>query len=259
MLAADTQMQVGVHAAAQLAGHIHQLADALLIQLGEGIVLVDLLVVVGAEELARVVAREAEGHLREVVRAEAEELRLLRELAGDERGARHLDHRADLVVELDLGGLDLVVRDVDDDVLHELELLRVARERNHDLGAHVPALVAALHADRRADDGLRLHDGDLRVRHAEAAATVAHHRVELVEGIDDLLDAADRLVRRLREKRDLVLGVRHELVERRVEEADGDRAALESLIELLEIALLHRCVFSHVVYNLLIKDILRIS
>ena len=45
VLAADTQMQVGVHAAAQLAGHIHQLADALLIQLGEGIVLVDLLII----------------------------------------------------------------------------------------------------------------------------------------------------------------------------------------------------------------------
>ena len=46
VLAADTQMQVGVHAAAQLAGHIHQLADALLIQLGEGIILVDLLIIV---------------------------------------------------------------------------------------------------------------------------------------------------------------------------------------------------------------------
>ena len=36
VLAADTQMQVGVHAAAQFAGHIHQLADALLISLAKG-------------------------------------------------------------------------------------------------------------------------------------------------------------------------------------------------------------------------------
>ena len=70
MLAADTQMQLRVHAAAQLAGHIHQLADALLVQLGEGIVLVDLLIVVSAEELAGIVTTEAEGHLRQIVGAE---------------------------------------------------------------------------------------------------------------------------------------------------------------------------------------------
>ena len=127
-----------------------------------------------------------------------------------------------------------------DDVLDELELLEVARQRNHYLWLHVPALVLLLHVDGGADDGLRLHDGDFRIRHAETAAAVAHHRVELVERVDDVLDAADRLVHRLREKRDLVLGVRHELVQRRVEEADRHRLALERLEELLEVVLLVR-------------------
>ena len=54
MLAAHAQMQVGVDGTAQLAGHIHQLAHAGLVQLGKGIVLVDLLVVVGVQELAGV-------------------------------------------------------------------------------------------------------------------------------------------------------------------------------------------------------------
>lgn len=88
MLAADTQMQVGVHAAAQLAGHIHQLADALLIQLGEGIILVDLLIIVSAEELACVVTAEAVGQLGQVVGAEAEELSFFCHFVGGEASSK---------------------------------------------------------------------------------------------------------------------------------------------------------------------------
>ena len=73
MLAADAQMQVGVGGATQLAGHVHQLADTLLIQLGKGIVFVDLLIVVSAQELACIVAGEAESHLGQIVGAEREE------------------------------------------------------------------------------------------------------------------------------------------------------------------------------------------
>ena len=47
VLAADTQVQLRVRGAAQLAGHLHQPAHARLVQLGEGIVLVDISVFVG--------------------------------------------------------------------------------------------------------------------------------------------------------------------------------------------------------------------
>ena len=47
-----------------------------------------------------VVAREAEGGLGEVVRAEGEELRVGGDLAGGEAGAWQLDHRADAEVVL---------------------------------------------------------------------------------------------------------------------------------------------------------------
>ena len=52
VLAADAQLQVGAGLAAQLAGHFHQTAHAGLIQTGEGIALVDLVGVVGVQELA---------------------------------------------------------------------------------------------------------------------------------------------------------------------------------------------------------------
>ena len=56
---------------------------------------------VGAEEGSRVVARQAEGRLGEVVGAEGEELGGLGDLAGAQRGARQLDHGADAVGDLD--------------------------------------------------------------------------------------------------------------------------------------------------------------
>ena len=46
VLAADAQMEAGTSGAAQLDGHLHQLAHALLVQMREGIGFVDLLVVV---------------------------------------------------------------------------------------------------------------------------------------------------------------------------------------------------------------------
>ena len=61
VLAADAEVDVGVGLAAKLCRHGNELADADLVEAGERITLVDLLVVVRAEELAGVVTREAEG------------------------------------------------------------------------------------------------------------------------------------------------------------------------------------------------------
>ena len=77
VLAADAQLDVRAGLLAELGSHLNELANAVLVKAGERIRLVDLLVVVRAEELGRVVTREAEGHLGQVVGAEGEELRLL--------------------------------------------------------------------------------------------------------------------------------------------------------------------------------------
>ena len=63
VLAADAQMDVGTGAAAQFCSHAYQTAYTMYVQLGEGVKLVDLVVVVGIQELASVITAEAEGHL----------------------------------------------------------------------------------------------------------------------------------------------------------------------------------------------------
>ena len=96
MLTADTQFDVRAGLLAELSSHLNQLANAILIQLLERIGLVDLLAVVFIQELASIVSGEAERHLREVVRAEGEELSFFRNLISRDSGSRNLDHRADM-------------------------------------------------------------------------------------------------------------------------------------------------------------------
>ena len=240
MFAADAAVDIRAGLLAEFDSHLHQFADADLVELRKRIGFVDLVLVVRGQELACVVARETEGHLREVVRTEAEELRFLRDLVRGERRARDLDHRADFVLDVALRFRNELIRNFDDDILDELHFLDFARERDHDLGNDVPILVLFLDVDRGLDDGSRLHARDLGIGDRQAAAAVTHHRVELVQVGDDLFDLRDRLVLRFGESLDLGLGRGHELVQRRVEEADRDGVAAERLVQLFEVALLHR-------------------
>src|ERR1019366_4544545 len=76
MLAADAQLYVGAHLLGQGDRHLHQVTHALLVDGVERAGRQDLLLDVGQQELAGVVAAEAKRHLRKVVCAEAEERRV---------------------------------------------------------------------------------------------------------------------------------------------------------------------------------------
>ena len=89
----------------------NELADADLVEACERVALVDLLVVVRAEELAGVVTAEAEGHLGQVVGAEGEELSLRRDLVCGQSGTRDLDHGTDKVLHVGAGIGDELIGD----------------------------------------------------------------------------------------------------------------------------------------------------
>lgn len=88
VLAADTKLDVRAGGLTELASHLNELAYANLVELCERIVLVDLLIIVSAEELACVVTAEAEGHLSQVVGAEAEELSFFCHFVGGEASSK---------------------------------------------------------------------------------------------------------------------------------------------------------------------------
>ena len=68
---------------------------------------------------------------------------------------------------------------------------------------------------------------------------MAHHGVELVERSDDRLDLVDGLALSLGQSFDVLFLSGNELVQRGIQEADGNRFAFHGLIESLEVALLH--------------------
>ena len=96
VLAADADLQVRLGGPALLDGDAHQPADAVAVDRLERADPEDAELEVAREERRLdVVAAEALAHLREVVRAEGEEVGGLGDRAGGQGRARDLDHRAD--------------------------------------------------------------------------------------------------------------------------------------------------------------------
>ena len=251
MLTADAEVNVGTGCPAEFGCHLDEFADADLVETGEGIGFVNLLLVVGVQELACVVTAETEGHLGEVVGAEGEELRFGGDCVGGERRTRDLYHGADLVLHLHACVRKALVGGGNHDALYIGKLFDFADERNHDFGDHLPVGVLLLHRDCRLHDRLGLHDRDFGIGDRETAASVTHHGVELVQTGDDGFDGVDGHIHILGKRLDVGLFGGHELMERRVEEADGDGSALEGFVKRFEVALLHGQKFGKRLFALL--------
>ncbi len=242
VLAADAYLQVGLGGPAELHPHLHQLPHPLHIQGGEGVLLQDAPLQVGRQELAlHVVAGEAEGHLGEVVGAEAEEVAVFGQLVGDEGRARGLDHGAELVIHLDALLLHHLLGHLLQPLPLGLELVDVAGEGDHHLGMDVHPLLG--HVAGRLEDGPYLHLTYLREGDSCAAAPQAHHGVDLVQLLHDfqyplllgqLLRVA-ALVAKLHHLLHQFLVGREELVHGRVNETDDNRQAVHHSEDALEV------------------------
>ena len=182
VFAADANFQVRAGRAAGLDSHSHERPNAGLIKGGKGIFRQDLLVnVLQQEALLSIITRDAEGHLRQVVGAEGEELRHLGDLAGGQGRARDLDHRAELIVDInalfrhDLLGL------VQEGRLLNLQLVDMRGQRDHDLGLDHHTILGAVAG--RFEDRAHLHAGQAGEVNAQADAAQAQHGIGFVHGL----------------------------------------------------------------------------
>ena len=240
MLAADTYMQVRVNRFAQFDSHLHQLANANLIQFRERIVLEDLRIIVCVQELACVVTGESVCHLGKVVCTEAEEVSFFSDLVSCQSSSRDLDHGTNLIFQVDACCCDLSVSSLNNELLNILQLFDIAYKRDHDLRMNIPVCMSFLHVDSRADNSFGLHLGNLRIGNCQTASTVTHHRVELMERIDDRLDLLNSLALCVSQFLDVLFLSGNELMKRRIQETDRNRVSFQSFIQLLEVALLFR-------------------
>ena len=193
VLAADTDVELGVNRLAELDSHLHELANANLVELCKRIVLEDLGVIVSVEELTSIVSGEAECHLSKVVSTEAEEVSVLSDIVSCESCTRNLDHSTNLVLEIGTCCCDDLISSLYNDVLNELELLILTNEGDHNLRNDSPVGVLCLNIDSSLDNSFCLHLSDLRICYSKTATSVAHHGVELVERSNDVLDSLNGL------------------------------------------------------------------
>src|SRR5262245_7537596 len=246
VLAADAELEIGPHRAAAFDADAHEIADALDVDRRERVALQNLRLLVDLQELSDVVAREAEGELREIVGAERKELGVAGNLVGNNAAAGNLDHGSDQVLDLDPLLFHHVGRDAVDDRLLVAELLQDADQRNHDLGNDLQPLFVRLAGG--LDDGARLHLGDFGVGDRQADTAMAEHRVELVELFDAseqrplLVELFSSFAYRF-QSGDLdhqLFALRQEFVERRIDGANRNRLAMHALEDAVEVLTLQR-------------------
>src|SRR5262249_23393786 len=178
MLAADAELDVGTCLLPLCNGYFHQLANARLIHRGKWVFLDDFEFLIRSEERARVIAAHAKRGLREVVRAEAEELGGLRDFIRCEWPARDFNHRADEIVQFCILFLHHFLCDPVNNFDLKIELFLKANQRNHDLRIYFNSCF--LHFSRCFEDRARLHLGDFGVDDAKTAAAEAEHWVKFM-------------------------------------------------------------------------------
>src|SRR5438552_10253057 len=93
MLAANPELKTRPRGASALRGDADELADPLDVEGHKRVVLEDPEPLIGADKARRIVARQAEDGLRQVIGAKAEEFGALGDLAGAQRRPRQFDHR----------------------------------------------------------------------------------------------------------------------------------------------------------------------
>src|SRR5205085_181808 len=119
-----------------------------------------------------------------------------------------------------------------------VEFLHCRDEWDHDLRLDDDS--APHRAHRRLEDGSRLHFCNLRVRNPQPAAAMAKHRVRFPKRLYDTIQVRARHIESAGKQLRLLTAVRKELVQGRIEQADGDRQAVHCLEDSLKIGALHR-------------------
>ena len=233
MLAADAYFQIRFDAAATLRAEAHQLAYAFAVEHLERIVGENLPVDVCRQKAARVIAAQAKRRLRQIIRAEREEVGMLSNLAGGQSSTWQLDHSSDCVLDLH----PVFAGDLAGNVVNHLGLLfqffANGNQWHHDLQSHL--LPLALHLARGFKNRAALHARDFRKQQTQAATAEAEHRVCFADFIDVmqqlplLINLIQQVIHvgersrvtqshlQLREFAEKFIHVRQEFVQRRIE------------------------------------------
>ena len=240
MLAADTDMKIRIAGTAKFNSHVHQFPYTVLIEFSKRIVFKDFCIIVCSQEFPCVIAAESKGHLGQIVCTEAEEICFFCDFIRRKGSTGNLDHRTHFVLKLNPGSSDLCIRCLHNCILDKFQFLHFADQRNHDFRFHIPVRMCFLGVDRCANYRFGLHPCDFRICNSQAASAVSHHRIEFMQGRNQVLNCFDTLFLRFCECGNIFFGSRNEFMKRGIKEPDTNRISFKSFIQFFKIALLIR-------------------
>ena len=178
VLTTYTQFNVLAHSAAFLYGHLNQQPYPLLIDRLEGIAFVNAPFQVIRQEFARIVTREAECQLRQVVGTKREKFGLFSNTIRNQRGTRCFDH----CTNQELNPFTTFGKNrfggTADHLSLGIKLTYGADQRNHDFSPNINTF--GFHVERSFDNGPGLHFRDFRIGNPQPTPAVSHHWVEFV-------------------------------------------------------------------------------
>src|SRR5438046_2901044 len=178
VFAANAKLDLRPRLAPFLDRDLHQLADAVLINGGERIALHDFELGVMRQKRSAVIAAHAKRSLGEIVCPKTEEFCRFRDLIGDQRAPRDLNHRSDQVIELHFFRRLHFLRDAMHDLHLQFELSFETNQRAHYFRMHLGSTL--LHFRRRFVNRPRLHLRHFWKRNSKPATAMAHHWISFM-------------------------------------------------------------------------------
>src|SRR6056297_2263353 len=238
MLATDPYFEIRLLFAAVFGRHFHQLTHSFEIKHLERIGLKQSFIQILAKEFTGIITAVAEGHLREVVCTEGEKLRLFCDLIGHQRSARYFDHGTHFILNLFAKFIKhLLGRSIDHKAL-AAKLLRGSDKRNHDFRDHLDTSVFQFNGSLENCAGLHLRN--FWIGNSQAASPVTEHGVEFFQRPNDSRKLLRLDAERFCHAIDLFWFMWQKLMQRRIEQPNGDRIALHRLKDFDEILSLER-------------------
>src|SRR6516164_7085143 len=174
----DPELDVRSGLAAQIAGQLHQLSNARLINGCERVALYDFQFLVVRQETSGIIPAHSKSRLGQVVCAKAEELSVLRNLVCHQSATRNLYHCSDKVVKADFVFFRYLRRHPVYNLDLKLQLLGIANQRDHNFRLGLDSLLLDLRSG--LENCSCLHFGHFGKRNSKAATAMPEHRVEFV-------------------------------------------------------------------------------
>src|SRR6202158_370567 len=181
-----------------------------------------------------IIARESHAHLRQIICPKRKEFRNLRDLVSQNSRPRNFNHRPHGIFKFYSRFPNDLSRNTMRRIRQYLKLLTVHNQGMHNLREYFNSRFLAFH--RSFNYRLNLHFQNLRIRNAQSATAMSKHWIRFMQLLDPTRDNVNVHADFARQLFLLLPVVRHEFMQRRIQQANRHRIPVHLLKDPAEIS-----------------------